>query len=292
MGGLRRKSMNKLMGWKKDKYDPRDWIIRRLPPEVIPDSYSLVEYLPDVRDQGNVGSCVGFGIGGNLTGTAKQCGVYQDWFSPTWIYNGARFIAGDLPFDVGAYPKDALEWLIDKGCLPEHFWPYNPNRLDKTSPPSSLDPEAAKWPLLAYFRITGGAEGICSAIASGHLVSIGVPWFDKWMDPTNGQLPEVTNQDDLAGGHEVFLYGYSKPLAIFYGMNSWGKEWGNNGKFTMPLSAFDVFKELGGYDAHFLAVTWEEQTDPIDPPEPTPSPTPKKHWWVILWEWIKKILGL
>lgn len=278
--------MDKRLGWRKDKYDSRDYLYVKLPPVKIPDAYSLIEYVPEVRDQGQVGSCVGFGIGGNLTGWANKLGVFTSWFSPTWIYNGARYIEGTLTEDAGAYPRDALEWLVDKGCLLEEFWPYDPYALDTTSPPSRLEPEAARHPLLAYYRVTGGTEGICSALASGHFVSIGVPWFWLWMDSTDGNLPEVDyDEDDIAGGHEVYLYGYDKAKAVFYGVNSWGTEWGDKGKFTMPFSAFDVFKQYGGYDAHYVTVDWEKEPDePIDPVEP------EKTFWQKFLEFIKKIL--
>jgi hypothetical protein len=291
--------MSRPLGWRKDRYDPKDYLHRKLVRLLIPDSFSLEEYLPEVRDQGNIGSCVGFGIGGNLTGLARGQDAFEEWFSPTWIYNGARFLAGDLNYDAGAYPRDALDWISENGCLLEHFWPYDPYKLDKTSPPSNLVEEALKRPILAYFRVTGGTEGICSALSLGCFVSIGVPWFDKWMDTDrDGNLAEVTELDDVAGGHEVFLYGYDIPKQLFYGQNSWGKEWGKNGRFTMPFSAFDVFKQFGGYDAHYVAVDWAKEPEPPVPPEPVPPtpPEPEPENWFVkfikwLWELIKKIFA-
>lgn len=241
-------------GWQKDKYDRRDFLrkatFKEIPPVVI-----LSEYLPDVRDQGNVGSCVGFGIGANLVGRAKRLNTYTEWFSPTWIYNGARYIEGTLNFDLGCQPRDALHWLYLKGCLLEHFWPYDPEHLDTTSPPSHLEAEAAKHPLLSYYRVVDGWAGICEAIADGYYVSIGTPWFEKWMDPADGVLAEVSFSDPVAGGHETCLFGYDTAKKIFYGINSWSEDWGNKGFYTMPFSAFNVFKLRGGYDAHYIGLT-------------------------------------
>jgi hypothetical protein len=45
--------------------------------------------------------------------------------------------------------------------------------------------------------------------------------------------------------------------------------WGNSGRYKMPMSAFAVFKQLGGYDAHYFTFTCE----PVTPPEP-PKPQP------------------
>ena len=236
----------KRLGCKKDKFDKRDYMhVVRIPK--LPDIVDLSGYLPEVRDQGNVGSCVGFGIGSNITAWAKKQKVFSEWFSPTWIYNGARFIEGTLREDSGAYPRDALDWLITKGCLLDHFWPYDSNKLDPTSPPSKFDLEAAKFPMLSYWRITGGTSGICDALAQGNFVSLGSPWYESWMDiRIDGILPNVGRYDSPAGGHETCLYGYDLIKKIFYGMNSWGTSWGKKGHFLIPFQAFNYFNAWGG----------------------------------------------
>jgi hypothetical protein len=263
--------MSRQMGWNKDKFDKKDYLHSPLKtPLTIPDVVNLNQYLPDVRDQGVVGSCVGFGIGINLSALAKRLNIFTEWFSPTWIYNGARFIEGSLLTDVGCYPRDACEWLRTKGGLLEHFWPYNRMAFDSTPPPSSFDPEAAKWPLLAYYRVTGGVDAICDALAAGYLVSIGTPWFQKWMNPgPDGRLEELVATDTRAGGHETCLYGYDKTINCFMGVNSWGTGWGNSGHYLMPFSSFTIFGSKGGYDAHYLQVNWGSGPGPVPEPEKT-----------------------
>ena len=154
-----------LTGWKKDLYDRRDMIYR--PKAVVMDYFTMAPIMPVVRDQGNVGSCVGHGFGGVLTALAVIAGVDPEWFSPTWIYNGARFIEGTLNQDVGCYPRNAAKWIADKGGLKEHFWPYNPARLDTKAPGSSLEPFAAEWPIVSYARVAGGVDGLIGALADG-----------------------------------------------------------------------------------------------------------------------------
>lgn len=271
-----------LTGWKKDPYDPRDFIfrVRAAVPWNKQNRFTLVGLMPPVRDQGNVGSCVGFGIGANLTALAKQKHVDPEWFSPTWIYNGARFIEGTLPYDFGCYPRNAMKWIADRGCLREHLWPYNPNQLDKTSPPSALNEFANDWPILVYTRVIGGIDGICAAIASGHPVSIGNPWYEKWMD-TNavGVLPAITETDVPIGGHETIIYGYEKSNGLFWCQNSWGLNWGNNGRFAMPMSALAVFNVHGGYDAHIITVDWKPESE-------SGSTTDPPHDRDVDWPWI------
>lgn len=275
--------MNKTFGWKKDKRDERDYIHKASaePLKTIPAEFSLEDFLPAVRDQGNLGSCTGFGIGGPFTGTAKLLDVCSEWFSPMWIYNGGRKEYGDLSYDDGAFPRDCYEFLTKYGCLLEHFRPYH-DVLDPTDPLGwTLDgelvaPEARKFPVTSYYRITGGALNICDAIAEGRFVSLGVPWYSSWMQVGyDGVLPEEYGA--VVGGHEVFLYGYDLVAEVFFGQNSWGKSWGHDGRFTMPFSAIDAFLRDGGYDAHYFDVMWEEVE-----PEPLPIPTKKFPWWMLV----------
>ena len=253
-------------GWSKDKYDPHDYLHRRKL-VTLPDTADLSNLLPVVRDQGKVGSCVGFGIGANLSGVAMTLGILSGWYSPTWLYNGARFIEGTLPLDLGCEPGDALDWCLKHGILLESFWPYDAEKLDRSAPSSERMAQADKYKGFAYYRVDNGVDGICSALAEGHLVSIGTPWFDKWRDPPEGMLPDVAESDSVAGGHETILAAYDRSKGVFnIGQNSWGTAWGKAGRYSMPFSAFDVFKKLGGYDAHYIVFTSEPA-----PPEPAPS---------------------
>lgn len=260
-----------LWAWRKDLRDERDHIRGRAL-VALPSSVDLSVVLPSVRDQGALGSCTGFGIGGNLTSCAKQHGVYTEWFSPTWIYNGARLIDGCLAYDDGAYPRDCLEFLRAHGCLLEHFRPYR-DTLDKTDPTTwPCAPEALKWPLVSYARCVDGADGIKSALASGHLVSIGAPWFESWT-ATNAEGVLSSDYSDIIGGHEFLCYGYDDAKGLLYCQNSWGTGWGNAGRFLVPYSAIDAWKREGGYDAHIVTVNWAGIT---------PDPTPRKKrlpWW-------------
>jgi hypothetical protein len=244
-----------LSGWVKDKYDPQDYLHKRKLVR-LPDNVALDTFLPPVRDQGQVGSCTGFGIGANIGGTARQLGVFAEWFSPTWLYNGARFIGGTLTQDLGAEPGDVLDWALHNGVLLERDWPYDPERLDKSAPSSERMGLALRYKDFRYFRVTDGAAGIRSALADGHLVSLGSPWYDSWFSPPDsGDLGPADG--NVAGGHETCLCGYHLSLERFVGMNSWGDGWGQRGFYLMPFSAMDRFKADGGYDAHYVTFSKE-----------------------------------
>jgi len=190
-------------GWQKDKYDKRDYLLkRRITP--IPDKFSLSQYLTEIRDQGNVGSCVGHGIGINLNSVKMALDIFDEWCSPTFIYNGARFLEGTLPLDIGCQPRDALDWTSEYGILLEHFWPYDPTKLDQSAPSTERIKKATRYKGFQYFRCVDDIDGLCDAISSRHFVSIGTPWFKEWVaSPPDGMLPKPTNSSIVAGGHET-----------------------------------------------------------------------------------------
>ena len=139
--------------------------------------------------------------------------------------------------------------------------------------------------MLSYYRVVDGVSGICEVLANGQYVSIGTPWFEKWMDPINGELVEVKFLDMIAGGHETCLYGYDKDKQIFYGINSGGTDWGNKGFYTMPFSAFDVFKVMGGYDAHYIGYSLAPE------PEPELSECQFSRGFAKFWSIVWKVFG-
>ena len=248
---------DKRLGWRKDKHDPRDYVHRpKYEAMRIPPSVNLLKWTAPIRNQGKEGSCVGFGVGGGLSSVAKQLKVYKEWFSPRDIYNGARYLEGDMQQE-GCMPRDAWRWVVANGCLLEHFWPYVVNQDSNVLPPAEFNVDRAQWPVVSYIRVDQGTAGLMSALAEGHFVSIGTPWFEEWMSPgLSGKLSAPSGSSSVAGGHETYLYGYDSGKELFFGCNSWGRTWGSCGKYKMPFSSFDVFKDLGGYDAHYGVVNW------------------------------------
>jgi hypothetical protein len=258
-------------GWAKDARDTNDFLHPTMRLAKLPESIDLSAFLPAVRDQGNVGSCTGHGIGAIVTATYIQQKSNPEWESPTWIYNLGRMVEGTLSWDAGAQPRDCLDQLVKLGLLKEHFWPYDPSKFDKNQPNTAQLAAALKWADFKYYRCVDGVDGISSALADGHVVSIGAPWFDKWMTPgPDGLLAVVSAVDAIDGGHETCLYGYNQTEQVFLGMNSWGTGWGKSGFYKMPFSALDVFKQSTGYDAHYVMFT----PTPVPAPTPTPTPTP------------------
>lgn len=258
-------------GWLKDSFDSRDFEHLTMGVAELPLKVDLSRFLPIVRQQGIMQSCVGHGHGCALAASAKQLNDYAYWDSPQWIWNGAREKENTLLQNVGVYPRDACDFILNKGRVLEPDWVYSPDVLDVTSPSKYLD-HAFTRKDLAYTRCVDGVDGLCSALAAGHVLCIGSPWPKKWMAGLSpaGTLSRIEFGDELIGGHEYIIYGYDRTDpsgGVFMCMNSWGSEWGNKGTFLMYFSAIPVFKLMGGYDAYYF--TWS-----VEKPAPTPEPTP------------------
>jgi len=251
-----------LTGWRKDPRDSRDRLVRLIPD--LPELFDLSDRAPSVWNQLNLGSCVGHGKGAACTGIAIAQRVFTERFSPSWIYTGARSLEGTLDEDQGCYPRDAAKWIKRNGLLLEHFRPYT-GKLETADPLTWLHDgkpvaeEALKWQIESYSRADNGVDGICSALAAGHLVAIGTPWPDRWMETDKiGRLPGIRRQDcRRAGGHCTFLLAYNRKLRMFLLQNSWGEDWGIMGRAWIPFEAFEVFKAAGrGYDAYYFEAQW------------------------------------
>ena len=255
-------------GWIKDPWREQDKLLGAKPKGAIPTTANLSAYIPAVWNQGNQGSCTGHGIGGIITGKAIQLGLAPQAktdpgvrFSPRWLYYLGRLAEGTVEEDAGANPGDIFDSIVTMGCAHELDWPYPvyPSDFDpKTAVPESNIVNAALAHLVpTSIRIVDGVDGICAALAAGNLVAIGAPWYTKWESTdAAGHLAKVNCLSSVAGGHETYLYGYDYTTKYLMGSNSWGTDWGNNGRYLMPFGAIDCFKKKGGYDAHIVQVTW------------------------------------
>ena len=267
------------LDWRKDPRDDKDRLLCAAPRATLPETVDMTNLVREVRDQDGLGECSGFGSAGQLGAEAVKAGAYDGPFSPDWGYALARLAEKTLPYDDGAYPRDVYEGLLKHGCLLERYHPFD-THLDTTDPRTWPNADKAlDWPLDGYARVVDGVDGICTALASGHVVAIGSPWYKAWMKiPRSGLMPE--DYEEPAGGHMYYAVGYDRISQTVTVVNSWGEEWGEGGFACMPFSAFDAFKRDGGYDAYVVTVNWR----PGGAPEPEPEPESlRKNWkWLVI----------
>ena len=235
--------------------------------ELLPFSYSLEKYVPPVLRQKG-GTCVGFAtfyyalstmynIEFDITDTR---GKYVHAFDPYYIYsivnNNKEDCEGALPFDdafkalskIGAkklfYPPFTdcgTEWTETelKNTL-GYTVPYSIEEwyyLEKTSKPADKLIEIVKNFIYNKIPVITGFKYVKSMSSYNSENQFGVKGDGLW-DPKS--------LEDQQGGHALCVVGYNdyKHGGAFRIVNSWGKDYGDDGYIWVKYDDFVEFVEL------------------------------------------------
>lgn len=247
---------NQRYGWIPDLPDHRDLLyaapvtaLRALPPKV-----DLRPDCPHIYDQKDLGSCTANGIAAALEFDQmkqKLPGVFTP--SRLFIYYNERTMEGTVNEDSGAMIRDGIKSVARQGACPEEpteqhpgpdgIWPYEPgyatNFLKK--PPQACYDLAAKHQAILYSRLIRNLNQMKGCLASGYPFVFGFSVYESFQNQEvakTGVVPMPAPSEQLLGGHAVLAVGYDDELRRFIVRNSWGKDWGVEGYFTMPYAYF------------------------------------------------------
>jgi tetratricopeptide (TPR) repeat protein len=126
----------------------------------------------------------------------------------------------------------SMNLLSDQGCVPMSEMPYNSS--DYMTLPSNEMKEHAKMYKIDYWRQVNflDPKEVKAQINAGYPVLIGAN-IDKGFEDKghNAANPYIWNNYDSSesAGHAMVVVGFDDHLKAFKIMNSWGKEWGNDG---------------------------------------------------------------
>jgi C1A family cysteine protease len=239
--------------WLPDPPDSRDHIYKLNTELTLAPRVDLRQYCSPVEDQGNIGSCTGNAIAGQIELIDRKGGKQLD-VSRLFIYYEERVLEGSVRYDAGAYIRDGIKVCYTKGAPLESLWPYATNKF-ATKPPTAAYTDALKRKVTGYQRCAD-FNAVKNAVAAGNPVVIGFTVYDSfegaWGDIPHGQagsgmmpFPNIATESVL-GGHAVCIVGYDDTLPVagrangrFIVRNSWGTSWGDAGYFYMP---YDVIK--------------------------------------------------
>lgn len=231
--------------------DPRDYIYKTLRrPVGLPNKFSRRQLFGSVRNQGQYGSCVGFGAGGVKDG---QEGVNYPGggvtISPLFIYTCCKQMDG-IPTVEGTYPRVAMEVLHKLGACKEQTFPYSKMSWPMmTAIPPGANEEAKTFKIGAYARVQTVAEVKQALVEDGPVLGA-VLVCSNFMFPEPGGLigiPEGT----VYGGHAVCVVGYDDTktwrghAGFFEVRNSWGPDWGDEGYCWIPYDFFNFRLDTG-----------------------------------------------
>lgn len=225
----------------------------------LPASYSFEEYVPAVLTQSGA-SCVGFASQYYALSTMYniRLGIkdpsqkYSHAFDPYFVYSIVKSRDGEN-CDEGSNFAEAFDILKKAGAKKMLFPPYlvcdsswDKEKLSTTLPytmPYSID----EWRYAKVnYEFLPTAK---NALYNGIPLIFGVGLTDSFnalssddsssISSSSG-LWEPKSYEDRLGGHALTIVGYddNKFGGAFRVVNSWGRNWGDNGYFWMKYSDF------------------------------------------------------
>ncbi len=237
-------------------YDSTDVYASLSPDEQaqLPERVSLEQYAPSAGDQGQQGSCVGWGSAycaqTILHSVANRQNPEQLKFSPAFAYNQIG-----LEGCQGTYIDRAMDLLTEKGGVPFNKFPYDENTCTK-QPDNYVLQEASQFKIKGANRLSvSGDDYTCDVnamrenLAHNAPVVIGMSVGGSFMQDMEGKEAWMPSNSDYNksgfGGHCMCIIGYDdykfEKDGGFLIQNSWGPKWGKNGRAWISYSDFVQF---------------------------------------------------
>lgn len=253
----------------------------------IPKSIDLTKYFPPIGDQGQYGTCVAWAVGYNhksfleakVNGRTNYTATNQI-FSPKdlfWAIDNSKKGdgCGGTNFEV------AYDIIQNRGIATMNTVPYEDLGDCSENPKNTWTSEAGKHKIQNYREISiKDPETIKKYLAEERAVAFGAKLGDEFMNYTSGVLNyQSYGYTGQHAYHAMILGGYDDNKNAFKVVNSWGKNWGDNGIAWVDYNFF-----CSGEFCFCAFVATDTQTEPNTNDDNEIVDDPTSGYDIVAWE--------
>lgn len=208
-------------------------------------SIDLSSGMPNIKDQGQQGSCLAFAITSVFETLYQRKTRETIDLSEQFLYYIARDKAGTTQEDNGSCMLYALEALSEIGLCEEQYWAYMTAETAYNIRPSEKAYEdALNRKVAKALQVELTEDAIRSALSDGYPVVFSTNLYNSFANapggfisiPTQEERDSANSEDIQHHRHAMVICGYNDETRVFKVRNSWGKHFGVDGYCYMPYS--------------------------------------------------------
>jgi hypothetical protein len=235
--------VNKLYNLKCDTEDSRDLMFKaeklKVDNVILPVSFSLRDKMPDILDQGSLGSCGPSQISNCIKYCLKK--LKFDEFQPSrlYMYYFTRLSEGyPLDQDTGITIRGGLKAIQKYGACSENNWGYNIPKYPIQPNSDCIQAGSSHITGFRYIRVQQSLVNIKQALFGGFPIIVGIKLYSSFESDQVAKtgtvpMPNIKREACL-GGHACSIVGYDDITQRFTLANTWNSTWGDKGYFTLP----------------------------------------------------------
>lgn len=218
-------------------YDARDYKYKPIcfSPRINAEYFE--RYVPPVKNQGKTGACA-------ACGAAEALEFHEYLRTGQHTEMSVGYVYGNRAYDKGKSKRgmslrSALKTLVHNGDVPVKLFPQCSDMpqaaKDYAARDKSIDKEAKKHTIDKFYRIKN-TKGVRQSLISHGVVLAAIRWANVKYDVHDGNAyVSFPDGKKTKGGHCILIYGWTKDGWLV--SNSWGEEWGVNGRCIVPFDA-------------------------------------------------------